>query len=88
MYRRPCLEFNFFLKLNHLPSCLQYFLVKKALKGHKRNNFKIDHRKPITLDILIRLCSITSQVCFSYFESVLFKAVLLLHFLQLSEFLS
>lgn len=65
---------SFFLKLKNLPSCLQFFSVRQALKGYKKKNFTWDKRKPITPVVLGDLCSITEQVCFSVFEAILFKA--------------
>lgn len=61
---------SFFLKLQNLPLCSSFFLVKQALKGYKKGNFNVDRRKPITLGILKMLCSSTIQVCFSNFEAV------------------
>lgn len=82
---------SFFLKINNMPSCMQYFLVKQALKGYKRDNFRSDSRKPITPKVLSELCSVTGKVCFSAFESKLFQAVFSIIFfaaLRVSELVS
>lgn len=81
-------HWSFFFKLNNLPPCLNFFLVRQSLKGYKRHNFTKDRRLPITPALLEKLCSITGQVCFSSFEAVLFRAVFSLMFfaaLRVSE---
>ena len=79
---------SFFLKLHNQPSCFTFFSVQQALKGYKKNHFHKDRRLPITPLILEKICSVASAICFSSFESILFRAVFSLAFfaaLRVSE---
>ncbi|XP_040213109.1 uncharacterized protein LOC120943709 isoform X1 [Rana temporaria] len=79
---------SFFCRLRGFAPCTAFFSVKQALKGYKRVNFVPDDRRPISLDLLGKLCEIASSVCFSVFESILFRTAFVLAFhgaLRISE---
>ena len=81
---------SFFCRLRGFPPCTAYFSVKQALKGYKRAHFVPDDRRSISLDLLGKLCEIASSVCFSGFESLLFRTAFVLAFhgaLRISELL-
>lgn len=66
---------SFFLKLYNLPSLFSFIMVRQALKGYKKRNRVEDSREPISTEVLERLCAATEKICWSHFESTLFKAV-------------
>lgn len=80
--------FLFFLRLMGLPSCLEFFSIKQALKGYHKAKFLPDGRWPISLEFLADLSAVTSVVCFSGYEALLFCTAFSLIFfgaLQISE---
>lgn len=68
---------SFFHKLNSLEDTTTAFIVKKLLEGCRRTRPRHDVRAPITDSILGKLCSVLPELCFSRYESVLFKAAYL-----------
>lgn len=68
---------SFHHKLHNLEDPTASFMVKKLLEGCKRMRHNRDVRAPITEPILLRICSVLPNVCFSGYESCLFKAVYL-----------
>lgn len=66
---------SFFLKLNSLPHCLSFFSVQQALKGYRKVKFNIDKRSPINTETLLAICRSADKVCFSEYETEMFKAV-------------
>lgn len=65
-------------------------MVRQALKGLKKERLIPDLRRPITLDILSKLCLVTYSVCISEYEALLFHAAFVLIFfaaLRITEML-
>lgn len=71
---------SFFTKLLGFPSCMSFFSVKQVLKGYRRSTVTHDSRLPISIDILKKLCASTKTVCFSDYESLLFRLAFCLCF--------
>ena len=65
---------SYYLKINGIIDITQSFIIQKMLKGMSRLDKRHDCRKPITLDILVRLLEALNTVCFSVYESKLFRA--------------
>ena len=79
---------SFVLKSHSVTDVTKHFLVTKMLTGHKRLVPSQDSRLPITLPILIDLCRVLANICYSNYESLLFKAMFVLAFwalLRVSE---
>lgn len=70
--------------------CMSFFSVKQVLKGYRRSKVTHDSRLPISIDILEKCCTSTKTVCFSFYESLLFRLPFCLCFFgafQISELL-
>ena len=67
-------------KLNGWSDPSQNFIVQKLKEGCCRVNRKSDIRRPITLDLLGRLCHIVGCIVKSEHEAVLFHSAFLLAF--------
>lgn len=81
---------SFFFKLQGLPACNSFFSVRQALKGLRKGGSVQDTRRPITIEVLSRLCLATPWVCTSEYEALLFHAAFVLMFfaaLRISEML-
>ena len=74
---------SYFHRLNNWDDPTARFYIKKAMEGYKRQNWHSDTRLPITIDMLNDLCTSLSTVCYSYYESVLFRAMFLVAFFGL-----
>lgn len=64
---------SFYMKSNDFQDLTQSFIIQKMMRGMFRLDKRYDCRKPITLDILIKLLEALKTVCFSLYESKLFK---------------
>ena len=53
------------------------FIVKKLLEGCRRTRPQRDVRAPITEAMLGKLCAVLPGICFSRYETILFKAAFL-----------
>ncbi|XP_075683592.1 uncharacterized protein LOC142652068 isoform X1 [Rhinoderma darwinii] len=79
---------SFFLKLNSCPAISSLFPVKQLLKGYHRSAPVVERRRPISLDLLLKLFKVLHLVCFSNFEVCLFRTAFVLMFfaaLRISE---
>ncbi|XP_075682273.1 uncharacterized protein LOC142651444 isoform X1 [Rhinoderma darwinii] len=79
---------SFFLKLNSCPAISSLFPVKQLLKGYHRSAPVVERRRPISLDLLLKLFNVLHLVCFSNFEVCLFRTAFVLMFfaaLRISE---
>lgn len=82
---------GFFLKLHDQEDTTQKFLVKKALNGFARLDFRKDDRQPITRDILLKIVKALPNICHSNYEVKMFQASFSLAFfgfLRAGEFTS
>lgn len=59
------------------------FIVRKAIEGLRRLKGSVDTRAPITYDILSLIHGKLSDICFSVYEKLLFRAVFCLAFFGL-----
>ena len=67
-------------KLNGWSDPSQSFIVQKLKEGCRRSNRKSDIRRPVTLDLLGRLCHIVACIVKSEHEAALFRSAFLLAF--------
>lgn len=70
-------------KLHHWTDPTELFVVKKLLEGCRRLRPRSDTRAPITYTVLISICNTLPSVCFSQYESLLFKTAYLLAYFGL-----
>ena len=68
---------GFFHKLRNLEDPTAAFIVKKLLEGCRRSRPVRDVRAPLTEAILQKICSVLPEVCYSPYESYLFRAAFL-----------
>lgn len=71
---------SFFQKMYGVVPANNHFLVKQAIKGHKRRKLSRDVRSPITFEVLNRLVSSLPLICNSSYESRLFRTVFIAAF--------
>ena len=71
---------NYFHKLSGFPDISESFLVKKMLEGCSRLRRQKDIRLPITNAVLRDICTVLPRICYSQYESKMFKAAFLLAF--------
>lgn len=67
-----------------------YISIKQAKIGYKKKNSLPDTRRPFSVSLLKEICRVTKIVCFSGFESILFKTAFVLAFfdaMRISELL-
>ena len=79
---------SFFFKLHNLPPLNVFFSVKQALKGYRKSTFVQDKRRPVSFELLRRICVSTNYTCLDQFESGLFTAAFCIAFfaaLRVSE---
>ena len=79
---------GFYLKIQGFLDLTSSFIIQKMLRGMLRLDRRFDCRRPITLDILIRLLSALGTVCSSLYEVKLFRAafsVAFFAFLRIGE---
>lgn len=70
-------------KLRALDDPTESFLIKKILEGFRRLKSSKDMRAPITRELLIRLIDSLPAVCYSEYESSLFKSLFTLAYFGL-----
>jgi hypothetical protein len=63
---------SYYIKSNGLEDVTQSCIIQKMMRGMFRLDKRHDCRKPITLEILIKLTEALNKACFSVYESVLF----------------
>lgn len=63
---------NYMHKLNNFYDISHVFIIRKLLTGCLRNRISHDVRAPLTKSILIRICKVLPDVCYSHYESKLF----------------
>lgn len=68
---------SFYHKLRDINDPTATFIVKKLLEGCKRIRPRKDVRAPITEEILSKICIVLPDICYSSYESCLFKAAYL-----------
>lgn len=81
----------FWAKLRGLEDFTKSFLVRQALKGYRRGSWRPDTRRPVSFQLLGRLCHQLQSVCSSPYEVVLFRAAFSLAFFgafRISELVS
>lgn len=69
---------SFFFRLRRLPPCSSFFSVKQALKGYRKRHFAPDGRRPISVELLRRICEAMSVICFTGYEALLFQTAFVL----------
>ena len=69
---------GFYHKINGWTDPLNSFLIKKLLEGCRRLRPQADTRAPVTLGILEKILSVLASICYSHYETTLFKAVFVL----------
>ena len=74
---------SFYHKIHNLEDPTAVFIVKKLLEGFRRTRQRRDVRAPITVAILQKVCSVLPDICFSTYESCLFKAAYLVAYFGL-----
>ncbi|XP_077311195.1 uncharacterized protein LOC143930594 [Lithobates pipiens] len=80
---------SFFLKFFDLPALSSFYTVRQVLKGFRRSHLVRDGRRPISIDLLVKLIQTLPSVCYSPYEILLFNAAFSLAFfgaLRLGEF--
>ena len=70
-------------KIHNLEDPTAVFIVKKLLEGFRRTRQRRDVRAPITEAILQKVCPVLPDICFSTYESCLFKAAYLVAYFGL-----
>lgn len=65
---------SFYHKVNGWRDPFNSFLVKKLLEGCKRMRPQADTRAPVTLNILEKILTSVHLICYSQYESTMFKA--------------
>eukprot|EP00079_Xenopus_tropicalis_P017651 XP_004917932.1 PREDICTED: uncharacterized protein LOC101734453 [Xenopus tropicalis] len=70
----------FLFKLSGIEDLTKEFSIRQAIKGFKRGKVSRDTRRPISFELLGKLQSVLSQVCFSEFEVRLFQTAFALAF--------
>ncbi|XP_053323805.1 uncharacterized protein LOC128497668 [Spea bombifrons] len=70
----------FYFKMHGEVDLTKEFLVSQAMKGYRRGCRRVDSRRPVTFDLLGRLCVCLPGVCFSEFEVCLFRLSFVLAF--------
>ena len=71
------------LRLNQMSDFTQSFIIQKMLKGMDRLCGVEDSRKPITLELLVKLINSLQFVCSSNYEYTLFRSMFSLTFFAL-----
>ena len=80
---------SFFHRKRNWADPTQNFLVKKCLQGYQKDRPSADKRKPITINILLKIIESLSHTTGSHFTRILLKAMYLLAFhamLRVGEF--
>ena len=65
---------SFIQKLKNMDDLICSFIIKKMLEGFRCLRSIRDVRLPITKELLVKICSVLQSVCYSAYESILFKA--------------
>ncbi|XP_077327696.1 uncharacterized protein LOC143962249 [Lithobates pipiens] len=71
---------SFFLKFFDLPALSSFYTVRQVLKGFRRSHLVRDGRRPISIDLLVKLIQTLPSVCYSPYEILLFNAAFSLAF--------
>jgi len=74
---------SFFHKINGWYSIADVFVVRKLLQGCRRLRPVVDKRAPITVSMLRQICTIMPTITYTYYETVLFKALFTVAFFGL-----
>lgn len=74
---------SFICKLNNWVDQTDLFLIKKLLEGCRRSRKRIDTRAPINPTMLREICLALPALCYTRYETSLFKAVYLLAYFGL-----
>ena len=74
---------SFYHKIHNFEDPTAVFIVKKLLEGFRRTGQRRDVRAPVTEAILQKVCSVLPDICFSTYESCLFKAAYLVAYFGL-----
>ncbi|XP_077342712.1 uncharacterized protein LOC143987679 [Lithobates pipiens] len=70
----------FWFKLRGEVDYTKDFWVRQVMRGYRRGRQVKDTRRPVSFDLLGRLCDRLGLVCFSVYERILFKAAFVLAF--------
>jgi hypothetical protein len=71
---------SFHCKISGMEDTTKSFVVNKLVEGLGRSTASQDARKPVTIDVLIKLTRVLRQVCSSRFEEILFNAIFITAF--------
>ena len=71
---------SFCCKIKGLSDTTNNFVVSKMLKGFLKLNRRVDSRLPITHDLLGQIISTLPTICYTAYETALFKAVFCMAF--------
>ena len=74
---------SYWLKAMGMRDLTESFILQKMLKGMDNLYSTVDARKPITLELLIKIMDALTFVCSSVYESVLFRSAFSLAFFAL-----
>ena len=72
---------SYYIKSNGLGDVTQSFIIQKTMRGMFPLDKRNDCRKPITIEIRIKLTEELNTLCFSAYESVLFSCAFSIAFL-------
>lgn len=70
----------FWFKLHGWEDLTKSFVIRQAMKGLKRGHVRQDSRRPVSLDMLQGLVHGLEEICFSDYDTTLFRAVFVLAF--------
>ena len=76
-------------KLNGWPNPSDNFIIKKLREGSRRQDRRLDTRRPITIHMLHKLSQVLQSISSSSYEEYLFRAAILIAFfgfLRVGEF--
>ncbi|XP_077349935.1 integrase/recombinase xerD homolog [Lithobates pipiens] len=70
----------FWFKLRSVPDLTKDFWVRQAVKGYRKGRQIKDDRRPVSFELLVKICEKLRVVCSSGYEVVLFRAAFVLAF--------
>lgn len=74
---------NYFHKLHGWCDFQNSFITQKLLEGCRRSRPSKDNRAPVTKTVLLAICSVLPNVCYSPYEATLFHALFTLAYFGL-----
>lgn len=70
----------FWLKVRGFRDVTKFFLVRRALAGYRKQGVTRDARRPVSFELLEKICQVVREICSSPFEERLFRAAFALAF--------